>query len=243
MKSKHFTLSTFFLLLFVGLSGCNINGLYYENVMGSGIVVSDVRQAKEFSGIRATGIFKVFVTIGDHWHVEVITDDNIQPYVDTRVEAHYLVIETKGRINFRPATKLHVHVTMPVISAVRSSGASSVYLESPIEHPYLYLHASGSSDIFAEVYLDELEAISSGSSDIHISGYAEVASVSASGSSDFRGVDFSCEDVNVRLSGSSDAWMTVHQLVTGSLSGSSDLHLRGNAEVEVSTSGSSKVHR
>ncbi len=243
MKSRYYYLPVLALLLAVGLASCNVNGYFSQNVTGSGIVVNEVRQVDEFSGIRATGIFKVFVTIGDHWHVEVVTDDNIHPYVTTRISDHTLIIETTERVNFRPATKLHVHVTTPEIYAVRTSGASTVYLETPLEQHTLYLHASGSSDIFAEAYVDELEANSSGSSDIHISGHAHKASVSASGSSDFKGSGFSCEEAHVRLSGSSDAWINVHLLVTGNLSGSSDLHLSGDAKVDVNTSGSSKVRR
>ncbi len=236
----------YLLVAFMALSmnACHFNGMLGTNIQGSGIVVSEIRSVEGFESISASHISKVFVTTGEDFFVEVVTDDNIQPHLETYVRGNTLYIGNEQGVNFQPATKVHIHVRMPVIFEISTSGASEVHLETELDQPSLNLKSSGSSDIFlGDVFLDELMAQASGSSDIHLAGYAEFAKISTSGSSDFRGSGFSCNTAEVRLSGSSDVWVRVHEMVSGSLSGSSDLHLQGDPVVNISTSGSSGVHR
>ncbi len=226
---------------FFTLTAGNTNNV--RPIKGSGQVTSEIHNLDGFDAIRAGGIFQVFVRSGEDWHVEVTADDNIHQYLNVRVSGNALRLETIGGTNFSPATKIHVHVSMPELTSVRASGASSVYVETPLDQQQLLVNTSGIARVYVDAWLSELEVISSGTSKVHFGGYAHSALLTNSGMSNFGGEEFACEHVVVRLSGTSSARLKAHDGVKGRLSGMSTLYLSGQAGVRVSTSGMSRVHR
>ena len=212
-----------------------------DTIYGSGNIVSEVHDLSGFDAIRAGGASDVQVTLGDNWHVELITDDNLHEYVELFIENRTLRIKNRDMVNLRPSDKLTVRVVMPAINEIGASGATTITIDSEIDQSDLSVSASGSSDVHLQVNLDKLDVRCSGSSDIYISGYSRFAKVTASGSSDFKGKAFTCEVAEVKLSGSSDMHAIIREEVSGNLSGSSDLHISGSPVVKVSTSGSSGI--
>ncbi len=212
-----------------------------DTMYGSGNIVAEVHELSGFDAIHAGGASDVQVTLGDYWHVELITDDNLHEYVEITVANKTLRIKNREMVNLRPSDKIIVRVVMPAAYNIVASGASTISIDSEITQSELSVSASGSSDVHLNVKLEKLSAKCSGSSDIYIRGYSRYAKVSASGSSDFRGKEFTCEEADVSLSGSSDMYAIILKQVSGNLSGSSDLHISGSPSVKVSTSGSSDV--
>ena len=214
----------------------------FDTIEGSGNIVSEVHNLTGFDGIRAGGASDVQITLGDYWHVELTTDDNLHKYIEIFIEKGALRVKSREMVNLCPTDKVLVRVVMPAVNEIVASGASTIVVESEIAQPDLSVRASGSSDVHLHVNLDRLTVRCSGSSDIHIRGYARHAQVTASGSSDFRGKEFTCDKAQVDLSGSSDMYAIIREEVRGSLSGSSDLHISGSPPViKVRTSGSSDI--
>jgi len=216
--------------------------LPWDNVTGSGTITSETHEVSGFDAIRAGGVAEVFVSLGDSWHVEVTTDDNLHEFLNIEVDAGTLNIRTREMVSVRPTNKLIVRVSMPSIRGVDVSGSTNTYIETTLEQDDFDIQTSGSSNVHLTVYVGRLTAALSGSSGIYLTGFAGLARFSGSGSSDIRGDEFSCNAAEVYLSGSSDARLTVHNRASGNLSGSSDLHLGGSpGEVNVRTSGSASV--
>ncbi|MDR4987788.1 MAG: head GIN domain-containing protein [Bacteroidales bacterium] len=212
-----------------------------DSIKGSGNIVAEVHDLSGFDAIKAGGASDVQITLNNYWHVELITDDNLHEYVELSVENGTLRIKNREMVNLRPTEKVLIRVVMPALNEIAASGASTIIVESEIVQSDLSVSASGSSDVYLQVSLDNLAVRCSGSSDIYISGYSRYAKVSASGSSDFRGKEFTCDEAEVYLSGSSDMYAIIREEVRGSLSGSSDLHISGSPVIKVRTSGSSDI--
>lgn len=225
------------------LGSCSAGGPFWSAIDGNGHIASETRDISGFHRVNASSATTVFITIGNSWHVEVITDSNLLEYVETSVRGNTLHVGNRNQVNLRPSSRLHVHITMPALDQVSASGASTVHIETILEQPFLSLRASGASDIYLTAHLEELEALSSGAADIRMSGYARHARVRASGASNFRGKTMICDFADIRLSGASDMTATIRKEVKGSMSGSSDLQMAGAPNVNVSTSGSSRIKR
>lgn len=244
MKKQAKILTSGLILFFVlGFSGTPA-GAQWRGTSGSGNVVRETRDLRDFNQITVGGAFDLYVTMGNEWQVEVVADDNLIGHIQTHLNGKTLRIRMEPGTNIRRYKELKVYVTLPAIDKLTASGASTVVFRNAVRQPALALSASGSSDIKLQVRVDELKVNTSGASDIHIEGYAAYAEVVASGSSDFRGSQFECTAALVTLSGSSDMRAIITRSVTGTLSGSSDLHIAGgNPEIKVKTSGSSRVRR
>ena len=158
-----------------------------NTIDGSGNIVTEVHDLSGFDAVKAGGASDVQITLGDYWHVELITDDNLHEYMELFIENRALRVRSREMVNLRPTDKLLVRVVMPAVYEIVASGASTIIVESEIAQADLSVRASGSSDVYLQVDLDKLAVHCSGSSDIHIRGYSRYAKVSASGSSDFRG--------------------------------------------------------
>jgi len=212
----------------------------------SGTAYAEQRPGEGFTRVHASGATDVQVNLGEDYAIEVIANERLKRHIQTEISGDTLTVSRSGSSWLFPLARrgpAQVNVTLPAVSRLNTSGSSTLRVTSPLTQDELRLQSSGSSDLHVTVEVERLIVQTSGSSDLHISGSAQHAEIQASGASDFRGRNFSAQNASVRLSGSSDAWLTVHEHVSGSLSGSSDLHLSGNPEVDVSTSGSASVNR
>jgi len=82
----------------------------------------------------------------------------------------------------------------------------------------------------------------SGASTFRSSGYAGECSFTGSGASDFKTLNLGSKNLNIQLSGASDAEVTVNNTIKGSLSGASKLKYKNAANVSgVSVTGASKM--
>ncbi|MGH9820691.1 MAG: GIN domain-containing protein, partial [Pyrinomonadaceae bacterium] len=62
----------------------------FGSVTGSGNVVTETRDVRDFSSLDISGIFKVEVVAQKDFDVEVQADDNLMPFIKTEVRGGVL---------------------------------------------------------------------------------------------------------------------------------------------------------
>jgi hypothetical protein len=223
-------------------------GLWYAlpssmtpSLFGNNATSSEHRALRDFNAVSAGGRTNVFITVGDDYKIGVRASERGLKSLHTSVTDGTLRISQSGWW-FRTPT-VDIDVMLPALGHVEASGATTVTVVSPLNQESLRIHSSGASTVSLDATLELLDAQSSGASDINIRGFAQRANIRTSGSSDFRGNEFRSEQADVRLSGSSDVYITVTESITGNMSGSSDIHIRGNPTIDVGTSGSTSIRR
>lgn len=163
--------------------------------------------------------------------------------------------------NISGASELDLDIETGAFTGV-ISGSSE--LNARVKSSSTRINLSGASDLKIEVITGSLEIISSASSEtsgmaealstvFHLSGASSMEltgkggniELSGSGSSSFQLLQFAIEDVNIGLSGASDADMVINGRVQGYLSGSSELRYEGTPVVEkdFNISGASTIER
>ncbi|MEO8574092.1 MAG: head GIN domain-containing protein, partial [Pyrinomonadaceae bacterium] len=169
------------LFSFGRITGKLVNFSVGTSVKGSGNLGSEVRTAEDFQGVDVSGVFKVEVTAGKEFSVQVEADDNLLPYVRTEVEQGILHIEmTEGVKSENP---LRVLVTAPDIESVEASGSTTVSVTG-IKNSSLEIDASGHSKVKVDGETDEVSVAVSGSSSVDAEALkARTASVDSSGAS------------------------------------------------------------
>src|SRR4026207_754687 len=88
--------------------------LFYscESINGSGHIQTEKRNVGRFDGVQASGSMDIEVTNGDNVSVEVEADDNILPYVITKVDNGLLDVYLKPHISFN-SVHTKIYVTAP----------------------------------------------------------------------------------------------------------------------------------
>ncbi len=229
----------------------------YAQTRGSGNVKSEVRDVGKFTSIKLTCSADLFITQGNN-SVTVKADDNLIKYIGTEVENGTLKISTKGR-GFRSVKTLEVHISVPDIEKISSSGSGDIRFNDVFTANDMYISQSGSGDLDGDFKARNLELKITGSGDCDISGVMGMFKISISGSGDVDAEDLKLEECYVKNSGSGDITLkgktnvlTVSQNGSGNLnaynltainatvtnSGSSDITLNVVEKLQVTLNGS-----
>ena len=225
-------------VIVVIITGCIIviNG---KSVQGSGNIITQERKVAEFSKVHLKGSGKVFLTPGQKQVLEIKTDDNIMPLIETDVSGNKLTI-SHGNHHLRP-TEFEVYITIKNLQGVGISGSGNILGKDRFVTDTLYAEISGSGDMDLEVETGFLETKISGSGSIQISGMAEDYTVSISGSGKINAFDVDAKHVSVKISGSGDCRVSASESLDAKISGSGDVYYRGRPQINTKISGSGSL--
>lgn len=218
-----------------------------ERIAGTGEVTSEARELGAFDGVTLSGSFQVVIRQSRGIKVEVKTDRNLLPYLETRVvesaKGRTLEISTKKGFQLSAATAPIITVDMPSLRAVAVAGSGLVKVEA-MKTASVDASIAGSGDIrLVQLDTDRLGLKVSGSGDILASGRAGTASVSIAGSGDVKAAELVAEEVKVSIAGSGDAQVQASKKLQVSIAGSGDVRYVGSPEISSSIAGSGSVRR
>jgi hypothetical protein len=243
MKINLFILSTVWVLSGVFTSGCiviDLNGCSAQSVKGSGNVISESRQVTEFNKIRLEGQGKVVLTQGNQSSLEVTTDDNIQPSIETEVKNGKLIISHEKGKNLRP-TRLNYTITVKDLEGVSISGSGDISGNDEFNSDSFYADIAGSGNIAIKVSANRLESNISGSGSIYLSGSTNSYDATITGSGDVDAFELRARDSSVVITGSGNCRLRVADTLRAKITGSGDVLYKGQPQISQSITGSGKV--
>jgi hypothetical protein len=209
---------------------------------GSGKVIKETRDVSGFHGIDVGGAFEVILIKANKEKVVLEIDDNLMPYVTTKVFGGILEIDNKK--DFRNPTELKVTIYYKSIDEIDLSGAASIYSDDVLTTESLEIDASGASDIELKLDTDYLEADFSGASKVEFSGRAESVEVETSGATVYRAVDLETKSCELDASGAAVARIWVTEELSLEASGASSVRYKGSPSIDlISISGASSVRK
>ena len=97
-----------------------------KKVHGSGNVVTEERQVKDFAGVELATIGKLYIQIGTVEKLEIEAEDNILPYLETEVDKGSLVIKVQKRVDLRPKEPIRYYLTVKKLERIVLSSAGDV---------------------------------------------------------------------------------------------------------------------
>ena len=251
------------LVLALVAAGCDMpstGGL--GQVTGSGTPVTRTYDFTDFTRVTADSGFTVTVTRGEEYAVSVTVDDNlVKEHLMVELDGDTLHIGLAPLWAYRDLT-LEATVTMPGLTGLEASGASTVNASGFASGDPLALTASGAGTVAlagvgaGEVGLDisggsrvagELEARElageiSGAGAVELQGSAGRLQLDASGGSRFELVRLPVVDADLQLSGGSRGAVTATGTLNADASGGSRLEYSGSPRLgSVDSSGGSVV--
>uniref|UniRef100_UPI003216E94E head GIN domain-containing protein n=1 Tax=uncultured Draconibacterium sp. TaxID=1573823 RepID=UPI003216E94E len=211
-----------------------------DTIDGNGIVTSEGRIANSFDKVKSSGDFEVHITSGDSHEVIVSAEENVIPYIETRVYNGTLNIDTDNLTRIKNTLPMEVFITTPELEGIKLSG-SGIITTDYFTCDNMDILLSGSGRIITACNADEVEALVSGSGSVTISGVTNDADFAISGSGEIDAIDLSSIDCHTATSGSGDMWISVDHHLKAHISGSGNVFYYGQPEVETAISGSGNV--
>jgi autotransporter translocation and assembly factor TamB len=185
------------------------------------------------------GSANVVLTQGGRQSLQIKTDDNIMPLIETTVSSKKLTI-SHGKNYLRPTT-FEVFITVKNPEGVAISGSGDISGKSRFVTDTFYAEISGSGDMDLEIETGKLASKISGSGSIHLSGKTQDFTVSISGSGEINAFDLDAENVAVKISGSGDCRVTASESLDAKISGSGDVYYKGRPQINTKISGSGSL--
>lgn len=243
MNIKLLILTAIWILAGVFTSGCiviDLDGFSASRIQGSGTVVSELRHLPEFRDIRLEGMGKAEIKQGSRSAIEVITDDNVQPSIETEVKNGKLIISHESGRNLRP-TRLNYTITVTDLHGISVAGSGQVYCHDTLVSEDFYAKISGSGDITLAVETARLESDISGSGSVYLSGFTDTYDAKITGSGDVDAFDLQTIASSVVITGSGNCRVSVSDKLQTKITGSGDVLYRGHPRIRRSITGSGRV--
>lgn len=261
MKNKKFS------LLVLALSMAFILACGVGVVRGSGRLVTETRDVSGFDSVEIHDGGNLYLVQGDGEALEIEAEENIMPYLSSRVVNHTLILEFDDSVrrSFITTRPINYYLTMEDIHGLEISGGGDIRADDistndlttnisgggnleikTLEADYLKLSISGGGDIeIRDITTTDLNTDISGGGNLDIDTLkADTLDMSISGGGDIRINDGVVDKQDLRISGGGkyDAPDLESQDVTARVSGGGDLIIRAEESLDIEVSGGSSVY-
>jgi hypothetical protein len=185
--------------LFFG--SCNLNKL--KSITGSGIITTEIRPVtSDFKNVIISSGLDLEIEQSDKLEVRVVTDDNIQKDIFTKIENGVLTISSEVG-SYHEVTLKKVFVKMPIIEGLEATTAGTIKSNNTLKGANLTLSTSSAGYTDITVEYETLQLSSSSAGTLNIKGKAIHLEASSSSGSAINAGDLLVNDVTAKASSGS----------------------------------------
>lgn len=222
------------------ISSCNFNATFGPGEMGNGELTQESRKANEtFTEVVASEGIDVYLTQAATQEITVEADENIIDLIGTDIKDGRLrihAIENIGR-----ATK-KVYVSLPEITALKSSSGADLIAKTPLEVDQLKLNASSGSDLeLFQVQADGIEADASSGANIEIAGTANELDADSSSGANIKAKNLLTKNCTADASSGAGISVNVSESLVADANSGADIRYKGDPEVQKNKSVSGSI--
>jgi hypothetical protein len=214
-----------------------------ETLTGSGRAAHEERAVAGFHGIAVSVPAHVEVLQGEREGLAISADDNVMPRIESTVERGELRIRFPRDLQVRTRTPIEITVRARKIDSHSLAGA--VRLEAQrLRAEDLAARLSGAAQlVLPDLAARSLSIRASGHCHAMTSGKVESFELEIAGSGEINAARLEERRAAVRISGSAQAVVWVHDWLSASVTGSGAVHYFGDAALERRLVGSGRVVR
>ncbi|OYT17144.1 MAG: hypothetical protein B7C24_04070 [Bacteroidetes bacterium 4572_77] len=202
-----------------------------RQIKGSGNVIKETRELKNFTALDVGGAFNVELIKSTESKIIIETDDNIMPTITTKVSGGTLEIDNTRDIN--NPTKLQLTIYYQQLEELDISGAADLYSEDMFIADFLDLDISGAAEITLQIQVNNLDADFSGAADINLEGTVNNAKIEASGASTISAYGLEILELGLEASGASSVKILVLKEMSIDSSGASSVRYKGSPSIKI----------
>ena len=212
-----------------------------ETVVGSGQQARETRPVANISEVFVSGSGTLYLKQGGEESLEVESDDNLMPYILTRVENGKLSIEMKNG-SFQTKLGFNYYLTVRTLGAIETSGSVNIHGDE-LSAQTIYIQIHGSSKMrLRSLYAQTARLLVDGAGILEIekgSTKKQMLHLSGAGIMDLLGVQN--ESTELAVHGASRAELEVLRELNVQVSGSGSVRYRGKPKITQTIMGAGKL--
>ena len=228
------------ILLATFLFTCQLVQAQWGNgIEGQGPVVKKELNVKNFTGVELNFSGNITLKQGSF---NVIAEGQKNVIDNIKLEVKNGIWKVDFKKNVKKANKLHVYITMPDLTAAHINGSGNMKSDGTFtDLGEVSAGISGSGNLVLSIEASAVDSRISGSGNVILKGSADELGVGISGSGNCDAKSLEVDNCSVRISGSGNANVYVHDELDARISGSGDVTYKGDPNLRSSTSGSGKI--
>jgi len=242
------------------VSGCgaigeiDVNVDARDTIKGSGDVITEEREVSDFDRLSLAGAGDVIITQSGKETLTVEADDNLMPYIMSKVRSGTLVLgftdAVKGK-NVRPSKKIRFHLQVKELRGLDLLGAGDILMSS-VDAERLEILLAGAGDIEAssasvdrleislagagDVRIDSLDAEAlvihlDGAGDVEVAGRVVEQGIFVNGVGNYRAGELESQTTTVEVNGVGDATVWATDTLDVRINGPSTVKYYGSPQV------------
>ena len=227
-------------VLGLALTSCGLP-VRYTTVRGTGNVITESRRVSGFDAVDLSGIGTLIIQQGDSESLEITAEDNLMPYLESRVSGSRLELGVQQFVNIQPTKDIVYHLTVIDLSAIETSGLGNVEMDS-LSTAQLSIDISGSGNVkIGDLQAEKLNLDVSGMGEITIAGEANDQTVEISGSGSYQAGNLQSSITRVQISGSGNAVVWADEDLNVNISGMGTVNYYGSPVISSEITGAGKL--
>jgi len=203
--------------------------VFADSVRGNGKVKTEVREVSDFSGIKVSGAYTIYLSQDDNCSLKVVADENIQELIKTEVRNNVLYIKNEESI--RDTKKMELYIGFKYLRFIKANGAISLKNENMLKFDELKIEINGASSAKLELSANKLSIDNSGASSISLKGKVKELNIDISGAGSVNAVDLRALEARVDISGVGTGKVFVLDKLRVSISGIGSVKYKGDPTV------------
>lgn len=210
-------------------------------VRGSGNTIKQDRETGPFTKIEIGGAFRAQLIQGDNYMVTVLTDDNLQSSIETRVLGNTLVVEAAS--GMKNLSELSVVIQTPVLEKVQLDGAARLTTNGTFVTPRLTIEANGASRINMSIQTEALETKVNGAARLTLEGETITHETEVAGASRLNALKLKTTTTKAEVSGAGRASVFANSEIFSDISGAGRLsYFDENTLKQINRAGIVTIH-
>lgn len=219
----------------------------WKTIKGDGNLKKESRPVESFTGVSANGPLDVQISYGTSETLQVEADENLLPYIETKVEGGKLTVRPKDHVNLKSRLRMVVYISMTDIKLLHESGSGNITGSGAFRSDgKTDIKVSGSGDIKLDFdSFDDMDLAVSGSGNINLKGKkAGDVAAAISGSGNIDCINVPCDNAKAKISGSGNIKVNAQKSIDASISGSGNVYYKEDVDnINSKISGSGKVKK
>ncbi len=225
------TVSILFFLLGGTFLMTSCTEIFNNSISGSGNVVTEKRAVGTFSAIEAETGLNVIVRFEEpSGEVEVVADDNLQPYIHT--ELHGDLLKIKSDRSIRHARSKDVYVSAGSLKEIRVSSAANLTGENKLVTHDLQVDVSSAADLDLDLEAGTVNVNVSSSGKANLSGKTDRLVAHASSAGHLNADNLEAGVCEVDASSAGEVNLNVTTELSASASSAGSIRYKGNPEIK-----------
>jgi hypothetical protein len=207
---------------------------------GSGNIISEERDVKDFNKVTLTGVGNLIIEQGDEESLTIEAEDNILPKIITQVRNGELSIGFVGGITPLPTEDIKFHLKAKDLDRIALTGTGVISC-SEFNTDDLEFDLSGAGEVNFKIAVDTIKTLVSGFGTIILTGDAGKQEVKITGAGSYLAKDLISRECDVTISGAGSATVNVSEKLNVVISGAGSVNYIGNPEISQKMTGPGSI--